>query len=139
MARCPDCNHFVGLENQEPEVDARIEGDSVEGDVRVVLACAECGTELKEANLEFSELIDHICDGELPKDQEPVSLDDYSAEPEDSYATKDRHGKPIKNPRYRTHFWGADVSLELHCNRCGEDWTQNVTVEEAASAMEDLV
>lgn len=68
MARCPDCNKFVSYEDppqtetySEPEVSS---SNCVEGAVRVVLLCGECGTELKDAEVEFSVTIDHKCEWE---------------------------------------------------------------------------
>jgi hypothetical protein len=54
--RCPDCNKFVAYDDSnEPEADdADVDAEGrVSGTVRVYLACAECGTELKEANFDL--------------------------------------------------------------------------------------
>jgi hypothetical protein len=54
MARCPDCNKFVAYDDsQDPEhnVDVDPEG-RISGDVRVFLACNQCGTELKEGSFD---------------------------------------------------------------------------------------
>lgn len=55
MARCPDCNKFVSYDDStEPEVDADVdETGHVTGTVRVVLTCAECGAELREASFDL--------------------------------------------------------------------------------------
>jgi hypothetical protein len=53
--RCPDCNKFVSLETQEPEVsDLQVEHNppadkqsehtfTITGSVRIVRVCGECG------------------------------------------------------------------------------------------------
>lgn len=54
--RCPDCNKFVSYDDSnEPEADdADIDAEGhVTGTVRVYLTCAECGTDLKEANFDL--------------------------------------------------------------------------------------
>ena len=54
MARCPDCNKFVAYDDsQDPEhnVDVDPEG-RISGDVRIFLACEQCGTELKEGSFD---------------------------------------------------------------------------------------
>lgn len=56
--RCPDCNKFVPYNSdEEPETDQLEVSDEgqVTGSVRIVNSCEECGTELKEANID----IDH--------------------------------------------------------------------------------
>jgi hypothetical protein len=63
--RCPDCQKFVSLELQDPEVE---DGPNVEalGDppalevsavVRICRTCGECGQELKEATLEMNQTV----------------------------------------------------------------------------------
>lgn len=65
--RCPDCNKFVSYdESAEPEVnDLQISEGNVTGQVRVLLTCAECGTELKEANFDIDVSVElpehHTC------------------------------------------------------------------------------
>ncbi|MCK9587757.1 MAG: hypothetical protein M0Q93_00155 [Terrimicrobiaceae bacterium] len=58
--RCPDCNKFTGLENQDPEInsfEASFSGTAVliTAEVRAVRACADCSTELKSIDLNLEE------------------------------------------------------------------------------------
>lgn len=55
--RCNDCNKFASLEAGEPECDSlAIDNDgNITGSARVVLNCAECGSELKEHNFDVEE------------------------------------------------------------------------------------
>lgn len=58
MPRCNDCNKFVGLETQDPEdCGLEISDGEITGSIRVVRNCADCGSELKEANFEVSQAI----------------------------------------------------------------------------------
>lgn len=53
--RCPECNKFVGFDDGNvDEVEVEIDEDSGAVTVtgRVVLPCAECGTELKELSVD---------------------------------------------------------------------------------------
>lgn len=53
--RCPDCNKFVPFdEGDVDDIEAEIDEDTGEVMIsgRVVLPCAECGTELKELNVD---------------------------------------------------------------------------------------
>lgn len=50
--RCPDCNKFVSIEIAEPELELEVSDGEVTGTVRLVQICAECNTELAEANIE---------------------------------------------------------------------------------------
>jgi hypothetical protein len=65
--RCSDCNKFVGLEFNEPEVESDLEVNedgTVTASVRIVRACSECGNDLKEAtfDLEFTPTQEQIKD-----------------------------------------------------------------------------
>jgi len=50
--RCPDCNKFVSMETQEPEINT-LEVENCDGEITVTIDgrtlrnCADCGTELK--------------------------------------------------------------------------------------------
>lgn len=133
--RCQDCNKFVGLENGEPELsDVEItNGGDVEGQVRLVLVCVECGNEIKELYLDFGVPVDHECKKEEPD----LEIVDESAEIVDRYETKDRHGKPIKNFRCQKHYYGADITISMRCNACGEEFDVVDTVEDQASSFDE--
>jgi hypothetical protein len=61
--RCPSCNKFAAYDEPEVEViDSDVDGNTVRGNVRIVLKCAEDGEELKDAELEFEAQIEHECD-----------------------------------------------------------------------------
>lgn len=76
--RCPDCNKFTGMDNGDPEVQQDPEltfnmrtkkpdgteipaSFDVTASVRGVRVCADCGTELKELNMDLEDTV------ELPK------------------------------------------------------------------------
>lgn len=143
--RCPDCSKFVSQDLADPEVNSlEINGDgTVTAEVRVFLACADCGTELKEATLyleeDFSDkLTDHcgVTGHELDVDEEDV-------EGLDEYQTTDRRGKPIKNVRYQKHLYGARVGFKITCScqEKGADPILSESLEETveASGMDELV
>lgn len=116
--RCNNCNKFVGQEGGEPEVisDPELSDNGVGMEVRVPVTCSECGDELKEASLQL--------EGEFPQDiidahdgdKHELSVEADTPDLIDDYETKDRRGKPIKNPRYQTHLYGATVSVHLRCS-----------------------
>jgi len=133
--RCPDCSKFVSLEQAEPELEVEVNGNTVAGTVRLVLACADCSTEMKEVNLEFSLEIGHEC--KLSSEPE-FEIECESAEATDRYQDKDQHGKPIKNMRYMTHYHGAEISITVSCGSCGESIELFEAVEEAASGFEEI-
>ncbi len=65
--RCPDCNKFVSLETQDPEIELEIDDDgadsttaTISGSVRVVRQCADCGTEMTEANFDIDERVENV-------------------------------------------------------------------------------
>ena len=138
---CTSCQKFASLEAAEPEtpdVTVNAESEEVSGEIRLVLACADCGGELKETNLEFvanvNDLYDHAvaCD---KADNLEASVD--SVETTDRYADKDRHGKPIKSFRYRKHFYGVELSGTITCG-CGSTWEWSTTAEQQAGGFDEL-
>lgn len=140
--RCPDCNKFVSYDDPEVEVSSeeveRVDSNTVRvtAEVAVSLNCADCGTQLKQADLTYEE--DHNVPlaedvGDDYEDDLSVSIE---AEPLDRYATEDRHGKPIRNPRYQTHYYGANLSITITSD--GLDMVVSGSVEEAASGFEEV-
>lgn len=133
MARCPNCNKFVSLEQAEPEVTAQVNGDVVDLDVRMVLTCAECGEELLEAEVSDEFTIDnHDCE-----DAEYEEVD-TTAEATDRYQDKDRHGKLIKSMRYRRHYYGANGTVVVECSKCKQYVDVPFDVEEQASSFMEM-
>lgn len=141
--RCPDCNKFVPFEQNEPEVELDITDErdqevekgtevQVTAQVRLVLACAECGTELKEANLEAEEMV--TIEGHLGDDH-VLSVEDDGSDTTDRYDGKE--GTPM---RYRKHFYGATIEYKVTCS-CDQalDATGSLEVEEMASGFDELV
>src|SRR3990167_8079224 len=135
MARCPECNKFVGIELAEPEVDsleaeipdeACPEEGMLTGEVRLVKACAECSAELEEANLDIEEefTIKHEegCKGEGLTAEGDLS-------PSDSTEGKGRGTRT---------FYGVEGAIRVSCS-CGADVEVEVKVEEQASVFESLV
>lgn len=163
--RCPDCQKFVGLEQADPEVDSveitsagEINPETGEqaievgGDVRLVLNCAECSSEMKEANLTLEgevtfthSKVDKRPEGasmsEPPEDTESVMCDateeDFevevdSSEPTDAYRPE---GRPA---RYQTHYYGVEVTVRVKCNKCAAEDTFDIDVEESAGSFEEM-
>ncbi len=140
--RCPDCEKFVSFD--EPQCDIEDENitdeGQISGSVHIVLPCGECGTELKETNLEFEAEIDHDC-AEKGDAGFELTMDD--PQPFDEYRGKDKKkkdGTVIKAPlRYQKHYYGAEISGTAKCNRCGIEIEFNTKVDEQGSAFDDMV
>ena len=125
--RCPDCNKFVSIEMAEPELELELGEGEVTGTVRLVQTCADCGTELAEANPDIYEPFDFEhksddCDGKL-------ILEDESAENDDKYEGKGRYAK---------HFYSANITATIRCEKCGAEMPFETSVEEQASFFEPL-
>lgn len=127
--RCPDCNKFVP--NGELEVeqeDISLDGKEISLQVHAVIPCGECGTELKTYDFDVTEYFDisHECDCPSLSDEEDEYylepeyeiMDDGSPEPLEEFETKDRHGKPVKNPHYQKHLYGFTQSVTIRCIHC---------------------
>jgi uncharacterized CHY-type Zn-finger protein len=142
--RCPDCSKFVSFGEGEVEInDVSVNDDEVTGTVRIMLPCGDCGTELKDAEIDFYIQIEHECaEGTKPMDED-FSDERYEIESENADFTErmqdtDRHGRKIKSYRYMRHFYGADVNVALKCNVCGESFSVSDIVEEMASGFNEL-
>lgn len=140
--RCPDCNKFVSLEFQDPEVDnLEISDDAVvTATVRLVRNCAECGTEMKEATLELEET--HDITVEPFKDHiNEKGETKHELEIEETGVDQIEEG----GGRYAKSYFGATISYTVRC-KCDEDkkderWEYEGTFGDkvAASAMEEMV
>lgn len=145
--RCPDCSRFVVFEEQDPEVTNIdfIEG-SINGEVRLALNCAECGTELKETLFNFdadvlNELETHNeeCHTELVtiKDKvKNIDLDNFEIDdPEPTFFSRtEGKGRGLKT------FYGYQMTVEVRCTECDSVVaTQEFQDDIQSSAMEELV
>ena len=132
--RCGNCNRFVSFDEPEVEIAGEVAAKGIlTADVRIVLKCVDCGTELKEASLFMEEEYCLPCSCEHTVDEVEIV-----AEPSERYETKDKKGKPIKNTRYQKHFYGADIIAEVKCT-CGETVNVIHSLEEQASSFDELV
>lgn len=135
--RCPDCNKFVSLDLNDPEVDGAIEVDvdytdgtatgAVKCEVHIVRVCGECSTELKEANLELTAEFAPPPKGE--KDHE-FEAEEISV---DSTERSTGKGRGLKS------FYGAEVSFKVTCS-CGCDFEYEGTMSDdiQASHMDEM-
>ncbi len=155
--RCPDCNKFVSFDEPQCELqEVRVENHTVCADVRVVLNCQDCGTELKDYDFNTEHEFQHEC---KPVDQREADWkpdEDYKPEEDgeesekftveddgdptgtDRLETKDRHGKPIKNSRYMKKFYGFEMEVGVKCRCCGEPFGVHLQDEAQASGFNEL-
>ena len=148
--RCPDCNRFVSFDAVDPELNVSLDGNGITGDVRVALACSECGQELKEYTFDVSIDVDaeHDCTADEPEDGQEEGEQyelvgetaEFLADTQTEYWDKKaRKYRPIKNMRYAKTFYGASLDFSVKCVRCGEEFSVQDEVREAASAFDELV
>ena len=130
MARCPDCNKFVGIEMAEPELNLEVDDDgSITGEVRLVQTCSECGTELAEANLTVEGEVEFVHNSDCKKESS-LELDNEEAENDDRFEGKGRYAK---------HFYVANIHAVVRCPDCEIEQEFDTSVEEQASSFESLV
>lgn len=159
--RCDNCNKFVSYDEAIVEVqNVEVGADNVVVQATVTLPCAECGTELAQAEVEGEAAIEHVClpanqrtaefgwnpdwkpDPDFKEEDEEIDqfrvLDDSpDAEGTTRMETTDRKGKPI-NPRYAKTFHGFTTEVSVRCRRCGAEFDVTVEGEEQASAYESV-
>jgi hypothetical protein len=136
--RCQDCGKFVSYEDP-PTVevgDWTVEGiESVLGSVRVALLCAECGSELKDTELDFVIDFDHDCD-QMDDATTEIEVNDITGEGTSRFENTYR-GKVVPGRYWRT-FYGAELTASCHCPACDENFTVTTTVDEQASSFNEL-
>lgn len=132
--RCPDCNKFTSYDDgAEPEVQSGpdVNEDAVvTASVRIVLPCADCGTELKEATFDLEEPPDDA-DFAAAHRGEGHSL---SVEETGCSMTSRSEGRG----RGTRTFYGADLDVTVTCE-CGAKVEFTLSDEERASSMDELV
>jgi len=163
--RCPNCEKFVSLETEDPEIQSdEISGDEDEGyavigEVRIVRICADCSEELKEAILEF--------EIGCPEGFDPETWEyDLSVDSSERRGTHNKRGRVILNSRYQKAYYGAEITVtftspgktcspcngdgyydedgSLECPLCEgtgkiiEELIEEITVDEQASFFEEL-
>lgn len=131
--RCDQCNKFAAYDDStEPEVDVDLSDDGTfSGNVRIVLTCADCSQELKDASFDF--------DGEVPEEIHSAHQGDEHAldlEAGDYELTSRSEGKG----RYTKTFYGYRATLDLSCMCQSEGlWTTEFTDDIQASHMDELI
>ena len=144
--RCQSCQRFVPFADPEAELESsEISDDTVTGSIRVMLACGDCGTELKENTFDLEGEIEHECDpAKVDKDFDPDASEQFElestpdVEATDRMEDKDWKGKTISNIRYMKRMIGAEMRATVRCNRCGEIFTVEASDEEQASGFNEL-
>ncbi len=125
--RCPDCNRFVAYNQDDPEVELEVTSEGVTGDVRIVLTCEQCGTELKESTFEVS------TDDDLTGHEGDEHELDVEADAEPTTRTEG-HGRGTKT------FYGYHMTYKVTCSCTpgqpvlSEEWGDDVQ----ASSMDEL-
>lgn len=135
MPRCNECNKFVSLNTDiEPEEISSTLNFSDIGtadydiDIRIVNECEECGTELKDAELNVSGSFDIEC-----SDYTDEELSGWVLEVEDLVRTE-RGG----TNRYDKKFYGFEGTAVLYDDDHKELERVSIAEDEQASAMNDL-
>ena len=145
--RCPDCNKFVPYDTEiAPEVGSEEVEHSIDDgkgtaqiivEVRRVLTCENCGTELKDCTFDFSEEIE-VC-ACVNEDGIPTEMDtEVEAHPTTRMQTHDRAVRVITSPRYRKTYYGVDICGAVKCPKCLGDWAFQESQDLEASAFDEL-
>ena len=136
--RCPDCCKFVSMdceaeaEFDEPSAEDVITGCAVE--VRITNNCADCGTEMKEANFCLE------LEGAEPGDGEKTPHEKCKGKLAlDLVCERSDHSDGAKNPRYARTFYGAEIHAVVTCDKCEIRYEVSAADECQASGMDELV
>ena len=125
--RCQSCGYFASLE--EPDFDPsepEFDGSQVAVDIEASYPSACCNDEVATQSyravgtLEF----EHAPTCDFSEDDTECDYQiELTGDPEatDRFEHKDRHGKPIKNSRYRRHYYGVEAIITVTCPKCAVD------------------
>lgn len=127
--RCDNCNKFVSLDCDEPEVeneDFDGEAGRIDAEYRIIRTCSDCGQEMKEATITFDEDISD-------------KTEDHQGEGHELSAEFDASLLEEGGGRYKKSYFGVDLKVTVTCS-CGDfhevfDYSDKV----AASEMDELL
>ena len=131
--RCPDCSKFVSMETEIDEPTIDLNNTTVSCEVHISRNCADCGTELKSADLSLECDLIEVCadlagcfnaDG-TEKEGHDVTLEEDGVEPLEE-----------GGGRYAKSYYGASVNFSVKCS-CGKEASTSVTDKVAASDFEE--
>lgn len=117
MPRCSECNKFVSV---DAEVDANMsldvdEAGVITGSVELENQCADCGSTLQSTSLE----VEIDLSAEVEKHRETKHKKETGgltlSVTDESVDRTDRYGKG----RRAAHFYGAEVTASISCDKCG--------------------
>ena len=115
----------------EVESETEVDDSSVAGSVRIVLTCADCGEELKEASFDVDvafelkhaeECLNSEGESELELDFEPEAFDEFVP----------------PNKKRQRHMYGASAEAAVTCTSCKATATASWRDSIQSSAMEEL-
>lgn len=151
--RCPDCSKFVAYDTEsEPEANLEVSSEGMlSGDVRRVLPCGECGTELKSTTFDLDkDLGDVLTINDNDDDRKAFCPDgsehswawsetEPSVSPTERLNDKDKNGKQIKQARFMTKYYGIEISGEVQCSKCGVKAAYSLEEEASAGSFDEEV
>lgn len=130
--RCPDCQKFVSMNFEEPEVDSlEIDNDGqITASVIITRSCGECGTNLKTADLDMSTDQTEACKDHQNDDESETH--DLSVEEDGINQVEEIGG------RYAKSYFGAELCFIITC-KCDPKFKVEGSVIDkvAAGAMEE--
>lgn len=130
--RCPDCNKFVSMEFSDPEVSSIevSEDGEVTASVTITRTCADCGNDLKTAELEMAVDLGKECEEHVNEAGQDVH--DLDVEQGDVNQIEKGGG------RYAKSYFGAEVCFTITC-KCDKTFEVEGTMSDeiAASMMEE--
>jgi len=142
--RCPDCSKFVSFEDGDVDVSSEEMDDNIINiTVRIVKLCAECGTELKEGEIEIEqEVLETKEDGEEVEhgtNADGLALDGHELTIARVELDNDQWSKG--KGRWTETFYGVSGDVTVKCS-CGWVHTVAIGVKDnamPASGMDELV
>ena len=140
--RCPDCNKFVAFEEVEPEVNSiEVNDKKVSVETRIVNCCADCSTELTDAEIKMEHDFSEDADAHEEKCKEAsYEAREVGVERTSKSGYHNKKGEWVNaGGRYAKTFYGVSLDYEVVCEYCGEVVASGTLEDfEQASSMNEL-
>lgn len=158
MPLCSSTGKFASYDDPEADVEQEeINGSTLQAIVRCVRNCADCGEEMADYTYELEADVacptcGTECTGKVDDTPHPdgtgvydepeeivFELQSVDVEMDEHMQTTDHKGRPIKSYRHQKRMFVCNLTAQVKCGCCGEEFEVTASDETNAGSFEVLV